>query len=83
MPTKLNIPARTEHHCEPCIHLKRANMICSRLHGISCDYVCKHPNAYTQASPIMMTHGRMIGRDDIQPEWCPLKAKESDAKDTQ
>ena len=54
MPTTIKIPARTERHCEPCEHLKRENMLCSRLHGISCDYVCHHPDA----------RWGMIGRDE-------------------
>lgn len=65
MPTTHNIPARTERRCEPCEHLKRENMLCSRLHGISCDYVCHHPKF----------KWRMIGRDSKQPDWCPLKGE--------
>jgi hypothetical protein len=65
MPSKINYPARTERHCEPCEHLKRENMLCSRLHGISCDYVCHHPDL----------KWRMIGRNDKQPDWCPLNGE--------
>jgi len=72
MPTTHNIPARVERHCEPCEHLKRENMLCSRLHGITCDYVCHHPGGLPARLGLGMS-GRMIGRKDIQPEWCPLK----------
>lgn len=88
MPTTLKIPARTEHHCEPCAHLTRTNILCSRLHGITCDYVCKHPAVFDDeplsADPKiaakqgalraqLLKYGRDIGQDDRQPEWCPLR----------
>lgn len=88
MPTTLNIPARHERHCEPCEHLKRENMLCSRLNGISCDYVCHHPEAHEwgktptdpkkaelmgQLRARLTESGRMIGRSDRQPQWCPMR----------
>lgn len=88
MPTTHKIPARIERRCEPCVHLKRTNMICSRLDGIKCDYTCGHHDCYSDRplsndpsirdkQIVLRTrnaeHGRMIGRDDIQPEWCPLR----------
>lgn len=63
MPTTNNIPARVERRCEPCEHLNKFNMICSRLNGISCDYACNHPSL----------EWRLIGRSDKQPDWCPLR----------
>lgn len=87
MPTTLNIPQRTESHCEPCEFLKRSNMICSRLGGIKCDYNCTNPKCYddlpisddalTRGKQIAMREqnakrGRFIGKEDIQPKWCPL-----------
>lgn len=88
MPTTYNIPSRTEHHCSPCEFLKQTNMICSRLHGITCDYVCKHPDCYgdeplsedlrIRDKQVVLRaqnaeHGRLIGDCDIQPDFCPLK----------
>lgn len=88
MPTTHNIPARTERRCRPCEHLKQTNMICSRLDGITCDYVCRHPDSFgdeplsedqaIRDKQVVMRassaqHGRFIGRDDIQPQWCPLR----------
>lgn len=35
--------------------------------GISCDYVCHHPDV----------QWRMIGRNDKQPQWCPLTQEKS------
>lgn len=62
-------------------------MLCSRLHGITCDYLCKNPQAFDD-TPLsddpriaakqgemrskMSEHGRQIGSNDIQPTWCPL-----------
>jgi hypothetical protein len=95
MPTIHNIPARTERRCSPCEFLKQANMLCSRLHGITCDYLCHNPDAFDD-TPLstdpkiaakqgamrerMAKHGRMIGRDDIQPAWCPLRREPAAAK---
>ena len=94
MPSTHKLPARTEHHCEPCEHLKRENMLCSRLHGISCDYVCHHPEA-NESGPLpsdpekaarigelrakAKEHGRFIGRRDLQPSWCPLRRDPANA----
>lgn len=87
MPSIHKIAARTERRCEPCEHLKRENMLCSRLYGITCDYVCHHPDAHNfgplPSDPAKAArlgelrsktaeHGRMIGRTDLQPDWCPL-----------
>jgi hypothetical protein len=87
MPTTVNIPSRVERHCEPCEFLAKTNILCSRLDGISCDFLCKNPLAFDD-TPLsnepevaakqgemrarMSQHGRFIGRDDIQPKWCPL-----------
>lgn len=87
MPSIISKPARQERHCEPCEHLARENKLCSSLHGISCDYVCHHPEAHawselptdpteaqlmTRLRANMEKHGRMIGRCSQQPDWCPL-----------
>ncbi len=87
MPTTFKIAAHTERRCEPCEFLKRTNMICSRLDGIKCDYLCMNSKCYgdlpvskdetVAAKQISMRiknagHGRMIGKQDIQPSWCPL-----------
>lgn len=87
MPSTINHPARIERVCEPCEHLVRENILCSRLHGISCDFVCHHPGAHqwgelpsdqTEVKLMlrlranMENHGRMIGKRSIQPDWCPL-----------
>lgn len=95
MPTTHNIPAKTERHCEPCEYLKRTNMLCSRLHGITCDYVCKHPEAFDD-EPLsddpkiaakqgeirgrLLEHGREIGQRDLQPTWCPLRRETAEAQ---
>lgn len=91
MPTTINIPARRERKCEPCEHLRRQNILCSRLHGISCDYACGHPEAfgpdprledpakaklYGELVAHLKESGRVIGRNDKQPEWCPLRRED-------
>lgn len=69
-------------------------MLCSRLHGITCDYVCKHPEAFDD-EPLsddpkiaakqgeirgrLLEHGREIGTKDIQPNWCPLQRETAEA----
>lgn len=90
MPSVFTVPSRTMRWCTPCEHLKHHNMVCSRLHGITCDYVCHHPEAHSWNEVIkdpkaaelaarlrarMVENGRMIGRRDQQPDWCPLRRK--------
>jgi hypothetical protein len=87
MPTTLNIPASMRHFCTPCEFLDRENTFCDRAHGITGDYICHHPEAF-QWPPVpadfkeaellarlrgkMEKNGRMIGRTEDQPSWCPL-----------
>lgn len=72
MPSTIKIPGRTERRCTPCEHLRAENMICSRLHGITCDYVCYHPRYTVRGMIGLLPKGQFIGKQDVQPDWCPL-----------
>jgi len=95
MPTKLNIPSRTENHCEPCEHHKCTAMLCTRIGpGGWREYVCKHPDAFPplpkDTDPekariigkleALQTEGRHIGRTEKQPDWCPLKREPANVR---
>ena len=65
MPTTLTIPERRERHCTPCEHLGRLDMTSS--FGIAV-HVCRHPK--------VLGIDRLLGQDDLQPQWCPLLQEE-------
>ena len=76
MPTTFHIQARTEHRCEPCKHHKLIGAFHVR-HGPGSwvEYACLHPDAYeglTLRGRLLFGAGRVIGRTERQPEWCPL-----------
>lgn len=72
MPREFKIPSHTEHHCEPCEHHKCVGALYVRSgNGSYKDYECRHPSLLHVVAGT--EYGRMIGRTENQPDWCPLK----------
>jgi len=76
MPTKFEIPAKQETHCEPCEHHKCTGALYTRMPGCGAyrEYECRHPSLLHVIGSAQ--YGRMIGKTEKQPEWCPLKTKQ-------
>lgn len=88
MPTKFEIPARRETHCEPCKYHKMFSAMMGGPGNVWRDYNCMHPDAHdfgplpdkpelaAKAGELrahLAEHGRHIGKTDLQPDWCPLR----------
>lgn len=83
MPTNLTIPEHIKRVCTPCEHHKCIAALHVRIgSGGYREYACTHPDAFEPTdNPLLaqmhgrlmqMDGGRVIGKTENRPEWCPL-----------
>lgn len=86
-PTRYSFPRRSETRCGTCKYHECHSALCTRIGpGGWRDYACSHPDAFKDEEvaghPGLVAHveaierqsygGRLIGRTEATPEWCPF-----------